>query len=44
MIGLLIIAFVCNELIRPVNARFHEPAGADAAADAKVPTQPGVTA
>ncbi|MGH3753866.1 MAG: OFA family MFS transporter [Pseudonocardiaceae bacterium] len=26
MIGLLIIGFVCNELIRPVNPRFHEPA------------------
>jgi len=25
MIGLLIIGFVCNELIRPVNSRFHEP-------------------
>ena len=28
MIGLLVIGFVCNELIRPVNARFHEPAAA----------------
>jgi MFS family permease len=26
MIGLLIIGFICNELIRPVNPRFHEPA------------------
>jgi len=25
MIGLLVIGFICNELIRPVNARFHEP-------------------
>ena len=25
MIGLLVIGFVCNELIRPVNERFHEP-------------------
>ncbi|MEO7195687.1 MAG: OFA family MFS transporter [Pseudonocardiaceae bacterium] len=25
MIGLLIVGFVCNELIRPVNPRFHEP-------------------
>ncbi len=25
MIGLLIVGFVCNELIRPVNVRFHEP-------------------
>jgi MFS family permease len=31
MIGLLVIAFVCNELIRPVDERFHEPS-ADAAA------------
>jgi MFS family permease len=27
MIGLLVIGFVCNELIKPVNSRFHEPAG-----------------
>jgi MFS family permease len=26
MIGLLVIAFVCNELIRPVDHRYHEPA------------------
>jgi MFS family permease len=26
MIGLLIIGFVCNEFIRPVNPKFHEPA------------------
>lgn len=26
MIGLLIVGFVCNELIRPVTPRFHEPA------------------
>ena len=25
MIGLLIIGFICNELIKPVDARFHEP-------------------
>jgi len=25
MIGLLIVAFVCNELIRPVKEKFHEP-------------------
>ncbi|MDQ4118976.1 MAG: OFA family MFS transporter [Actinomycetota bacterium] len=25
MIGLLVIGFVCNELIRPVSARYHEP-------------------
>lgn len=26
MIGLLVVGFVCNELIRPVHERFHEPA------------------
>ncbi len=25
MIGLLVIGFVCNELIRPVSSKFHEP-------------------
>jgi MFS family permease len=25
MIGLLVVGFVCNELIRPVSAKFHEP-------------------
>ncbi|MCO1656545.1 OFA family MFS transporter [Pseudonocardia humida] len=35
MIGLLVIAFVCNELIKPVNPRFHEPEGAAAAAEKK---------
>jgi MFS family permease len=30
MIGLLVIGFVCNELIRPVDERYHEPR-ADAA-------------
>jgi len=30
MIGLLIIGFVCNELIRPVHERFHEPVGEQA--------------
>jgi len=25
MIGLLVVGFVCNELIRPVQDRFHEP-------------------
>lgn len=25
MIGLLVVAFVCNELIKPVDSRFHEP-------------------
>jgi hypothetical protein len=31
MIALLVIGFVCNELIRPVSARFHEPSTASAA-------------
>ena len=26
MIGLLVIGFICNELIRPVHERYHEPA------------------
>jgi MFS family permease len=30
MIGLLVIGFICNELIRPVHDRFHEPAGEQA--------------
>jgi MFS family permease len=34
MIGLLVIGFVCNELIKPVNSRFHEPAS-DAVAEKK---------
>ncbi|MGQ0483633.1 MAG: OFA family MFS transporter [Pseudonocardia sp.] len=25
MIGLLVVGFVCNELIKPVHSRFHEP-------------------
>jgi MFS family permease len=33
MVGLLIVGFVCNELIRPVADRFHEPAADRAAAD-----------
>jgi hypothetical protein len=28
MVGLLIIGFVANELIRPVSARYHEPSAA----------------
>ena len=28
MIGLLVVGFVANELVRPVNPRFHEPAAA----------------
>ena len=30
MIGLLVIGFICNELIRPVDERYHEPAGEQA--------------
>jgi MFS family permease len=30
MIGLLVIGFICNELIRPVHERYHEPAAAQA--------------
>jgi MFS family permease len=30
MIGLLVVGFVCNELIRPVHERYHEPAEAAA--------------
>ena len=26
MVGLLVVGFVCNELIRPVTERYHEPA------------------
>ena len=32
MIGLLVVGFVANELIRPVRPKFHEPAAARAAA------------
>jgi MFS family permease len=30
MIGLLVIGFICNELIRPVHERYHEPAAEQA--------------
>lgn len=30
MIGLLVVGFVCNELIKPVNERFHEPSSSGA--------------
>jgi len=33
MIGLLVVGFVCNELIRPVNEKYHEPTTTDRAAD-----------
>ena len=35
MIGLLVIGFICNELIKPVDARFHEPAERELATTAK---------
>jgi hypothetical protein len=34
MVGLLIIGFVCNELIHPVTPRFHEPVSERAAGKA----------
>ena len=34
MIVLLVIGFICNELIRPVNPRFHEPGTSPAPASA----------
>jgi MFS family permease len=34
MIGLLVVGFVCNELIRPVADRFHEPAESSSASTA----------
>ncbi len=39
MIGLLVVGFVCNELIRPVHERYHEPVGEQAisATGAKTP-------
>ena len=33
MIGLLVVAFVCNELIRPVDARWHEPTAGTSATE-----------
>jgi MFS family permease len=35
MIGLLIVGFICNELIKPVDPKFHEPAGDSLAAAGK---------
>ncbi|WP_285746734.1 OFA family MFS transporter [Lentzea sp. NBRC 105346] len=37
MITLLVVGFIANELIRPVNARFHEPAAEPAASTVKKP-------
>ncbi len=31
MIGLLVVGFVANELVRPVNPKYHEPAAAEPA-------------
>src|SRR5579884_1742721 len=33
MIGLLVVGFVCNELIKPVDPKYHEPAAAATAAE-----------
>ncbi|GAA0949029.1 OFA family MFS transporter [Pseudonocardia zijingensis] len=35
MIGLLVVGFICNELIRPVNTRYHEPTGEQTTTGAK---------
>jgi MFS family permease len=35
MIGLLVVGFICNEMIRPVNARFHEAVPVKATAGAR---------
>jgi MFS family permease len=39
MIGLLVVGFIANELVRPVNPKFHEPAqsavGATVGSEAK---------
>jgi len=44
VIGLLVIAFVCNELIRPVNPRFHRAPEADQATEVTVPPAIGTPA
>ncbi|MEQ3553068.1 OFA family MFS transporter [Pseudonocardia nematodicida] len=41
MVVLLIIAFVCNELIKPVNSKFHEPEKAPAEATTPVTAEKG---
>ncbi len=35
MIGLLVVGFICNELIRPVSAKYHEPVAVAAVAGEK---------
>ena len=37
MIGLLVVGFVCNELIRPVDGRFHEPERSESSTTAGAP-------
>jgi hypothetical protein len=44
MIGLLVIAFLCNELIRPVNPRFHLSSDAGQTAEVTVPPAIGTPA
>jgi hypothetical protein len=44
MIGLLVIAFLCNELIRPVHPRFHRDPVADQIAEVTVPPAIGTPA
>jgi MFS family permease len=39
MIGLLVVGFVANELVRPVDARHHIPAPREAADDDSVQPQ-----
>jgi hypothetical protein len=29
MIGLLVVALVCNELLKPVDEKWHEPSASD---------------
>ncbi|WP_214402464.1 OFA family MFS transporter [Pseudonocardia lacus] len=38
MIGLLVVGFVCNELIKPVDPRFHEPDSTVTAAEKEAAT------
>jgi MFS family permease len=35
MIGLLVVGFICNELIRPVDERYHEPISEQAATEVR---------
>ncbi|MFJ8674599.1 OFA family MFS transporter [Streptomyces sp. NPDC093589] len=39
MIGLLVVGFVANELVRPVHPRHHEPSPAPAAQEAPAPSK-----